>query len=53
MEVAGDYCDMDIQYEFMPSRVFIAVKGEVLFEGEPGCEIDEEESFWEIDEDRD
>ncbi|CAE7228108.1 FKBP70 [Symbiodinium microadriaticum] len=41
----------DIQHEFMPGRIFMAVKGEVLFAGEPGCEIDEEESFWEIDED--
>lgn len=41
----------DIQYELMPGRIFLAVKGEVLFAGEPGCEIDEEESFWEIDED--
>eukprot|EP00931_Biecheleriopsis_adriatica_P056978 TRINITY_DN33797_c0_g1_i2.p1 TRINITY_DN33797_c0_g1~~TRINITY_DN33797_c0_g1_i2.p1 ORF type:complete len:308 (-),score=80.34 TRINITY_DN33797_c0_g1_i2:23-946(-) len=41
----------DISQEFFRQRMRLSVKGEVLFEGVPGCELDAEECFWEIDED--
>ena len=33
-----------------PWQVSVAVQGEVLFEGIPGCELEVDECFWEIDE---
>ena len=33
-----------------PWQVSVAVQGEILFEGIPGCELEVDECFWEIDE---
>lgn len=41
----------DISATFAMRQVSVAVEGEVLFEGIPGCELDVDECFWEIDED--
>ncbi|CAL1131340.1 unnamed protein product [Cladocopium goreaui] len=43
----------DISASFAMRQVSIAVEGEVLFDGIPGCELDVDECFWEIDEDDD
>jgi len=43
----------DIDYDFRRQFVRLAVRGDTIFEGEPGCAIEVDESFWEIDEDKD
>mmetsp|Transcript_125518 Transcript_125518/g.280082 ORF Transcript_125518/g.280082 Transcript_125518/m.280082 type:complete len:239 (+) Transcript_125518:3-719(+) len=45
----ADVGTRDVSKEFRPKRVYIAVKGEVLLDGVPGCELDIEECFWDFD----
>eukprot|EP00930_Biecheleria_cincta_P059891 TRINITY_DN45602_c0_g1_i1.p1 TRINITY_DN45602_c0_g1~~TRINITY_DN45602_c0_g1_i1.p1 ORF type:complete len:343 (+),score=80.23 TRINITY_DN45602_c0_g1_i1:29-1057(+) len=49
--LADDAGRKDVSYEFLQKRVRVAVKDEVLFAGVPGCELEFEDCFWEIDED--
>ncbi|CAJ1349709.1 unnamed protein product, partial [Effrenium voratum] len=39
----------DISASFSLRQVSISVKGEALIDGVPGCELDSEECFWEIE----
>jgi len=41
--IADNVTKKDINFEFYPKRVSVAVKGEVLFQGVPGCELEEKE----------
>lgn len=43
----------DIEYEVKKQWVKVVVAGDVLLDGEPGCDIDEDESDWEIKVDSD
>ncbi|CAJ1439464.1 unnamed protein product [Effrenium voratum] len=38
----------DIAYAFQEKRIFLAVEGDTIFEGVPGCDVEAEESFWEL-----
>lgn len=50
--IGDDVGKKDIKQDFLTRRVSMSVKGQVLFAGVPGCEVDPEESYWEIDEDK-
>lgn len=41
----------DVVAEFLPQRVSVAVGGEVILSGTPGCELNWEECTWDIDAD--
>ncbi|CAJ1461668.1 unnamed protein product [Effrenium voratum] len=43
----------DISASFSLRQVSISVKGEALIDGVPGCELDSEECFWEIEDEGD
>lgn len=40
----------DIKAHFGVRSVSVSIAGRVLFEGEPGCELESDESWWEINE---
>jgi len=42
----------DIKAHFGPRSISVSIAGKVLFEGEPGCELEADESWWEINEGR-
>ncbi|CAK9039687.1 Putative E3 ubiquitin-protein ligase HERC1 [Durusdinium trenchii] len=48
--VGNDITKKDISAHFALRQVSVKVRGEVLFEGIPGCELEVDECFWEIDE---
>eukprot|EP00438_Fugacium_kawagutii_P030044 Skav201340 [mRNA] locus=scaffold1389:285692:294035:+ [translate_table: standard] len=50
-EVGPDTSKKDISASFGMRQVAVAVEGKVLFEGIPGCELEVDDCFWEIDED--
>jgi len=47
--LAQDVGPLQIQHSFRPRHVSVVVGGEVLLDGTPGCELEFEECFWEID----
>eukprot|EP00444_Apocalathium_aciculiferum_P071440 CAMPEP_0183579388 /NCGR_PEP_ID=MMETSP0371-20130417/143688_1 /TAXON_ID=268820 /ORGANISM="Peridinium aciculiferum, Strain PAER-2" /LENGTH=261 /DNA_ID=CAMNT_0025789901 /DNA_START=85 /DNA_END=867 /DNA_ORIENTATION=+ len=47
--LAQDVGPLQIQHSFRPRHVSVVVGGEVLLDGTPGCELESEECFWEID----
>ena len=51
--VNADVSKRDIVAAFGVRQVSVSVQGEILFEGIPGCELEVDECFWEIDEDDD
>eukprot|EP00931_Biecheleriopsis_adriatica_P119279 TRINITY_DN94519_c0_g1_i1.p1 TRINITY_DN94519_c0_g1~~TRINITY_DN94519_c0_g1_i1.p1 ORF type:complete len:346 (-),score=44.99 TRINITY_DN94519_c0_g1_i1:69-1076(-) len=48
LPVMRDTVTKDIGYAFKERSVFITVRGEVLLDGVPGCELNYEECFWEL-----
>jgi len=51
MPLPEDVGIQDIVGEFRPQRVYVAVKGEAILDGRPGCDLDWEECTWNIDSD--
>lgn len=47
--VGNDVTSKDIQYSFAEKRVYIAAKDDVVIDGIPGCDLNFEECFWELD----
>ncbi|OLQ11035.1 Catechol O-methyltransferase [Symbiodinium microadriaticum] len=48
-----DVTKKDISADWSLRKASLKIKGEALFDGIPGCELDVDECFWEIDEDDD
>ncbi|CAE7247688.1 COMT [Symbiodinium natans] len=51
--VDEDVTKKDINASWSLRQASLSIRGEALFDGVPGCELDVDECFWEIDEDDD
>lgn len=50
--LVSDVTSKDVSSVFKTASVCVKVAGDVLIEGVPGCELDWEDCWWEIDEDK-
>eukprot|EP00931_Biecheleriopsis_adriatica_P068152 TRINITY_DN42170_c0_g1_i1.p1 TRINITY_DN42170_c0_g1~~TRINITY_DN42170_c0_g1_i1.p1 ORF type:complete len:367 (+),score=58.22 TRINITY_DN42170_c0_g1_i1:34-1134(+) len=47
-QVPDDTRTKDIVAEFYPQRVFVAVRGQTILSGTPGCNLEWEECYWDL-----
>eukprot|EP00933_Yihiella_yeosuensis_P072061 TRINITY_DN80350_c0_g1_i1.p1 TRINITY_DN80350_c0_g1~~TRINITY_DN80350_c0_g1_i1.p1 ORF type:complete len:195 (-),score=30.55 TRINITY_DN80350_c0_g1_i1:180-764(-) len=52
ISLTDDISKKDIKTKFLDREVSVSLQEEVIFKGEPGCELQGEECFWEIGEDK-